>query len=293
MKKPCIIAAMLGVILAGNPALGIELTLDDSDLSVIEFDGNDGLLLHKEFLIPLGLEPGYCSIELALDITGVCDERLGKFWISCIPWDNRAADPRECQCETSSYWVTSGVPFVLDLTPCIIAENGVASLSCLLGDFHSEATVETIWASFSSKNSNSRLEQLSFSPLERFMHSAEGNAFSLPGGSPGPGSIKVDGSADVAQRDVVRLIAAPNPFNPSIKISFVNPVVQRPLRSVEIYDMRGRRVYTYPVGNESEQSFTWVGTDQRGNPVSSGVYSICVRAGDGSLIGHTRVTLVK
>ena len=64
----------------------------------------------------------------------------------------------------------------------------------------------------------------------------------------------------------------PNPFNPRVTIAFE---VTRPVSvSLEILDMRGRRVFlcaqgSYPIGRHQA---TWLGTDQRGHGLSSGVY---------------------
>ena len=73
---------------------------------------------------------------------------------------------------------------------------------------------------------------------------------------------------------VARLVAAPNPFNPTTRILFRAPegAAAGPL-SLIVYDPAGRRVRTLlrdaaPVEGEA----VWDGRDDRGRPVPSGVY---------------------
>jgi hypothetical protein len=83
----------------------------------------------------------------------------------------------------------------------------------------------------------------------------------------------------------------PNPFNPSTTISF-NVTHSSDFATIEIYNMRGQKVKTYPVilsGVEgSNHSFTqsqnqqiiWNGTDDDGRPVASGVYYCKLKSGE-------------
>jgi hypothetical protein len=64
----------------------------------------------------------------------------------------------------------------------------------------------------------------------------------------------------------------PNPFNPATSIRFDLPTTDQV--TVDIYDVRGRRVLTLlsarlPAGM---QQVTWNGRDSRGRSVSSGIY---------------------
>lgn len=71
----------------------------------------------------------------------------------------------------------------------------------------------------------------------------------------------------------------PNPFNPTTTIRF--DVTEGGAEvSLEVYDVRGRRIRTLVDGfvNEGEKSVVWNGTDHRGNPVSTGMYFYRLRA---------------
>ena len=64
----------------------------------------------------------------------------------------------------------------------------------------------------------------------------------------------------------------PNPFNPSTTIRFDLPEASRV--QLIIYDAMGREVRTLLWGEQSAgyQSVNWDGADDRGQPVSSGIY---------------------
>lgn len=74
--------------------------------------------------------------------------------------------------------------------------------------------------------------------------------------------------------------AYPNPFNPSTRIRYgvssTTPV------NVAIYDMTGRLVSDYKIGDKTPgwHEFTWQGTDSHGQQVSTGMYLITMRAGE-------------
>lgn len=74
--------------------------------------------------------------------------------------------------------------------------------------------------------------------------------------------------------------AYPNPFNPSTRIRYgvssTTPV------NVAIYDMTGRLVSDYKIGDKAPgwHEFTWQGTDSNGQQVSTGMYLITMRAGE-------------
>jgi hypothetical protein len=85
--------------------------------------------------------------------------------------------------------------------------------------------------------------------------------------------------------------AAPNPFNPSTKISYYIPDA----RHVElaIFDLSGRRVarLVSQTMSAGEHAVMWYGKDAAGGPVASGVYFYKLTAG--SLVETKRMILIK
>jgi len=76
---------------------------------------------------------------------------------------------------------------------------------------------------------------------------------------------------------------SPNPFNPSTTISYSVPEGRSQVRvSLEIYDLRGRRVRSLVDEARDAGVYTvfWDGLDEQGGRVSSGVYFYRMRAGD-------------
>ncbi|MCB1184589.1 endonuclease [bacterium] len=73
---------------------------------------------------------------------------------------------------------------------------------------------------------------------------------------------------------------APNPFNPSTTIRYELPAAG--VVDLRIYDVAGRLVRALHHGVESAgpQEKTWLGRDERGQPVASGVYFYRLVAGD-------------
>lgn len=100
-------------------------------------------------------------------------------------------------------------------------------------------------------------------------------------------------SAPAAAKPHARMLApTPNPFNPRTRIAFE---LDRPSTvHLDVFDVTGRRVRTLlsasplPAGLHRH---TWNGTDGRGRPVASGVYSVRLRAGE--VTAARRVTLVE
>jgi hypothetical protein len=85
--------------------------------------------------------------------------------------------------------------------------------------------------------------------------------------------------------------ARPNPFNPRTVIAYDLAAAGRV--SLKVYDARGRLVRTLESADQPAGFYevTWLGDDDRGAPVSSGVYFVRLEAG-----GYTkseRVTLVR
>jgi subtilisin family serine protease len=83
----------------------------------------------------------------------------------------------------------------------------------------------------------------------------------------------------------------PNPFNPSTTIRFALPSAGR--TTVTVYDVAGRHVKTILDDNLAAAAHTlrWVGDDDRGRPVSAGVYFYRIQSGTHDHVG--RMALVK
>jgi flagellar hook assembly protein FlgD len=77
----------------------------------------------------------------------------------------------------------------------------------------------------------------------------------------------------------LQLNVYPNPFNPSVQLSFVNPA--RSAVKATIHDAQGRLVRTLVSHTVAagELKMTWDGRDDRSVRVASGVYFLRVRAG--------------
>jgi len=97
---------------------------------------------------------------------------------------------------------------------------------------------------------------------------------------------------DEGMPQVTRLVGAyPNPFNPQTRIDFD---LSRPDRAqVVVYDVQGRAIKhlvdeSLPAGNHSA---VWMGTDDSGRKVASGVYFARLESRSGS--GLTKLVLVK
>ena len=111
----------------------------------------------------------------------------------------------------------------------------------------------------------------------------------------GDDELALDRERDGGGADIVRatglVSAAPNPFNPSTKISFylAEPA---PVR-VSVYDLAGRLVARLVDEHleTGEHSVTWHGTDLSGGRAASGVYFY--RLTSGQLVDTKRMTLLK
>lgn len=89
----------------------------------------------------------------------------------------------------------------------------------------------------------------------------------------------------------LRLQAYPNPFNPDVQISFVNPSRERVVATV--HDVAGRRVATLAarVMDAGSISLGWDGRNESGDASASGVYFVKVRAGTSR--ATTKLVLVR
>ncbi|MEA2030194.1 MAG: FlgD immunoglobulin-like domain containing protein [candidate division Zixibacteria bacterium] len=75
----------------------------------------------------------------------------------------------------------------------------------------------------------------------------------------------------------------PNPFNPTTEISFTLPKTYQV--KLTVFNVLGQEVTTLVNDrlNEGPHTFTWTGTDDNGNTVSSGLYLYRLTAGDQTL----------
>jgi len=88
-----------------------------------------------------------------------------------------------------------------------------------------------------------------------------------------------------------RLLATPNPFNPSVSLFFAAP---RPgLAWLEIFDARGRRVLERPLSLSApgEHAVVWDGRDAAGRAMPSETYLARMRGED--LHAVTKVMLAR
>ena len=86
--------------------------------------------------------------------------------------------------------------------------------------------------------------------------------------------------------------ASPNPFNPNTQFVFDMPQADR--ASVEIYDLRGRRVRMVQAYMAAgRQTLSWDGKDARGMSTASGVYVCYLVIGDTRTDQPLRVMLLK
>ena len=76
----------------------------------------------------------------------------------------------------------------------------------------------------------------------------------------------------------------PNPFNPTTTLSFYLPTDQNV--SLTVYSLTGEKMVTLLNGfaEKGVHRVTWNGTNQSGDPVSSGIYIYQLRAGDKRLV---------
>jgi len=87
----------------------------------------------------------------------------------------------------------------------------------------------------------------------------------------------------------------PNPFNPSTTIIY--SLQEKSSVEIKIFDLQGREIKSFAIGAQSAgyQRVVWNGTNDRGNPLSSGVYVYRVRAssmGDGKTFAKSAKMLL-
>ncbi len=93
--------------------------------------------------------------------------------------------------------------------------------------------------------------------------------------------------ASSVQEDVVnidfKLYNYPNPFNPSTTIFFELTAKDAKNAKLEIYNLKGQKVKTFPINqftNQPIQQIVWDGKDENNKPVSSGIYFYKLISGD-------------
>jgi hypothetical protein len=112
----------------------------------------------------------------------------------------------------------------------------------------------------------------------------------------GPASVYIPGSA--GGLPALLLCALPNPSTGGARIAYeqaVNGAI-----GLEIYDVSGRRITrldgsSRPPGRYDgvDDSITWDGRDERGNPVASGVYLVQLTINRAPVSGQrTRITVL-
>jgi len=79
---------------------------------------------------------------------------------------------------------------------------------------------------------------------------------------------------EVAPDEYNLLGVFPNPLNPSTTISYAIP--EQTNLAVAIYDLLGRHVWTRKITSQApgEHQLKWNGTNEHGQPVTSGVYIV-------------------
>ena len=83
----------------------------------------------------------------------------------------------------------------------------------------------------------------------------------------------------------------PNPFNPETTIDFALHESTAP--EIRIYNVSGQLVRLERMGNQpaGQHNWVWDGRDRSGNPVSSGIYFVVLKAGN--VVDHRKAVLLK
>jgi len=80
----------------------------------------------------------------------------------------------------------------------------------------------------------------------------------------------------------INLVNYPNPFNPTTTISFETMNLPENSR-IEIFNIKGQKIKTllsFPNWDLGTRSVIWNGTDEKNQPVSSGIYFYKLKSGD-------------
>lgn len=92
-------------------------------------------------------------------------------------------------------------------------------------------------------------------------------------------------SSDEINQTEISMSNYPNPFNPETTISYqINDLDLWEKPQIEIYNIKGELVKSYPELNPEKGSVIWNGKDQSGISVSSGVYFYKLKVGSSSYL---------
>jgi hypothetical protein len=97
--------------------------------------------------------------------------------------------------------------------------------------------------------------------------------------------------SDANRRPITTLDSYPNPFNPSVSVSYV--VEQRGPATLSIFDAQGRKLRTLLEGETEpgRHEVIWNGLDDRGERVASGVYFAVLSDSKGNVTSRKLITL--
>ncbi len=114
-------------------------------------------------------------------------------------------------------------------------------------------------------------------------------------GTPGQKNSRIDGSESNPDVPIMSglLYAAPNPFNPTTSIFF--SILDRGEYSVEVFDLRGRKVTTLFSGTvepTAKMEVVWSGDTQSGSRIASGTYFVRLRS-DSKVYNTLKITMLK
>jgi hypothetical protein len=84
------------------------------------------------------------------------------------------------------------------------------------------------------------------------------------------------------------IVNYPNPFNPQTNISYQLP--DKMTGELSIYNLKGQKVKTFS-GLQGSGSLSWLGDDQDGNTLASGIYLAVIRSG--KFTESTKMILLK
>jgi len=99
---------------------------------------------------------------------------------------------------------------------------------------------------------------------------------------------------EIPQSDIYQLTNYPNPFNPSTTISFELNTELTENTELEIYNVKGQKIKSYPISSSTHSpitSITWDGRDYAKNQVSSGIYLTTLKSGDRTIASRKMMLL--
>ncbi|MCK4312984.1 MAG: right-handed parallel beta-helix repeat-containing protein [Candidatus Cloacimonetes bacterium] len=92
----------------------------------------------------------------------------------------------------------------------------------------------------------------------------------------------------------IQLSNHPNPFNSETTITFSLTAKDAKNAKIEIYNLKGQKVKTFPnpqINKSSNQQIIWDGTDDNNKPVSSGIYLYKLKVNDKTLAARKCILL--